>query len=188
MNTQLETKTDQAEARRALFDELKLTMVATFVPFSRSRNAKPNPKPNDLQLNWVIHLQKVGFIFLVTDYSQGIRHIPGYQISYGGGRSTQNDFNILAAVCESGKATRKIGYGLINLPFPTIDDVLYSLVLDASAIDYRGFEDWAEGCGYETDSRKAEGIYRACLDIGLKLRAAVGNVGLIRLQEVFQDY
>jgi hypothetical protein len=52
-------------------------------------------------------------------------------------------------------------------------------------LDYACFEDWAQELGYDTDSRNAEAIYRACLDIGLKFRAMVGQSGLDTLQEIF---
>lgn len=35
---------------------------------------------------------------------------------------------------------------------------------------------------------KGETIYRACLEIALKLRAAIGEAGLAALQNAFQDY
>lgn len=72
------------------------------------------------------------------------------------------------------------------LPDPV--DVFYSLTMDSSVLDSAGFESWAEDCGYDTDSRKAESIYRACLDIALKLRGAIGESGFAALQETFQDY
>lgn len=59
-----------------------------------------------------------------------------------------------------------------------------------------GFENWASEYGYDTDSRKAESIYQACLDIALKLRGdialklrgAIGDSGMVELQTAFQDY
>lgn len=67
-------------------------------------------------------------------------------------------------------------------------DVIYSLLRDGDAIDSPTYESWAEGNGYDTDSRKGESIYRACLEIGLKLRAALGEAGLEKLRTAFQDY
>ena len=54
-------------------------------------------------------------------------------------------------------------------------DVINSLVMDASVLNSSSFEDWADEFGYDRDSRKAETIYRACLDIALKLRNAIGE-------------
>ena len=67
-------------------------------------------------------------------------------------------------------------------------DVLSCLVSESDAIDSPAFDDWASNFGYDTDSRKAESVYRACLETGLKLRAAVGDSGLTKLREAFQDY
>lgn len=71
---------------------------------------------------------------------------------------------------------------------PDTLDVIYSLNSDADALNYASFEDWADSFGYDADSRSAEATYRACLEIGLKLRAALGGAGLERLNVIFQDY
>lgn len=67
-------------------------------------------------------------------------------------------------------------------------DVLYSLISDSDVLNHSAFEDWAGELGFDADSRKAESIYRACLEIALKLRAALGDDGVTRLAEIFQDY
>lgn len=106
---------------------------------------------------------------------------------------------IVAAECESGFPMEidPWGRGTKNVykrkaksdPIkPDAVDVLYSLVMDSSVLDYAGFEDWASEYGYDTDSRQAESTYRACLDIALKLRAAIGEAGLETLATAFQDY
>lgn len=51
------------------------------------------------------------------------------------------------------------GLGITDDPNPR--DVLESLFLDAAGYDNaRGFEDWANDYGYDSDSRKAEALYR----------------------------
>lgn len=71
---------------------------------------------------------------------------------------------------------------------PKTIDVLYSLSMDSDVLESSGFEEWASNFGYETDSRKADSIYRACLEIALKLKAVIGNDGLEQLRLAFQDY
>lgn len=66
--------------------------------------------------------------------------------------------------------------------------VVYSLIMDSSVLDHPNFESWAGDFGYETDSRSAEAAYRACLEIALKVRAAIGEAGIAALQTAFQDY
>ena len=59
---------------------------------------------------------------------------------------------------------------------PVAVDVLDCLISDASSIDYAmGFEDWAADFGYDTDSRKAERIYKACESIGHKVKKFLGS-------------
>ena len=71
---------------------------------------------------------------------------------------------------------------------PNSVDVLYSLTMDSDVLEYGSFEEWAENFGYDSDSRNAEKIYLACLEIALKMRAALGDSGMETLREIFQDY
>lgn len=71
---------------------------------------------------------------------------------------------------------------------PSPVDVLYSLTMDSDVLDAGGFEEWAANFGYDADSRKAESIYRACIELALKMRAGFGNDTLQELQTAFQDY
>jgi len=69
----------------------------------------------------------------------------------------------------------KTGIGIKKAP--TAAQIIASYCRDyLDARDYDGFEDWAGNFGYDSDSRKAETIYRKCLAIGPKL----GNAGLAR--------
>jgi hypothetical protein len=54
---------------------------------------------------------------------------------------------------------------------PSADQVLEALLLDASGIESaRDFADWCSEYGYDTDSRKAERIYKACQRQAERLR------------------
>ena len=57
---------------------------------------------------------------------------------------------------------------------PTATDVINSLVLDSSALD-ETFEEWAGDFGYDTDSRKAEKMYRSCIDYAIRLKRLLGG-------------
>lgn len=51
-----------------------------------------------------------------------------------------------------------------------------SLALDSQGLESsRGFEDWAAEYGFDTDSRKAEKLYKACLDVSEKLKRFLGD-------------
>ena len=72
---------------------------------------------------------------------------------------------------------------------PDVHDVLHSLLSDGSAwFDAQSFEDWAGDFGYDSDSRKAEAVYRECLETGRKLTSALGAERVAELRSVFQDY
>lgn len=69
---------------------------------------------------------------------------------------------------------------------PMAADVLYSLILDASAID-ESFEDWAANFGYDTDSRKALSTYNQCCEIGQKMRRLFTSDEREKFAELTQD-
>jgi hypothetical protein len=71
---------------------------------------------------------------------------------------------------------------------PDACDVLHSLLMDSEVLDSNSFESWASDFGYDPDSRKAESIYRACLEIGLKVRNGLGESIVAELRAAFQDY
>lgn len=68
---------------------------------------------------------------------------------------------------------------------PSIDDILYSLVLDAESGSY-SFKDWCDNFGYDEDSLKALDIYRACQKISKKVRKFIPDISAA--SEAFQDY
>lgn len=149
-----------------------LTYHADFVPWSTSRNAAED-RPS---LNWRITFTRGG-ASLTTDYMQGIGHLPGYQ---HGRKSVDQD------AVEKNAAQSGVWHGR-KLSAPDAADVMQSLLMDAEAMDYADFESWANKFGSDHDSRAAEKTYRACLDIGLKLRAMLGDEKMAALRELLHD-
>lgn len=174
------TATDYTAAVREIVPDLEYS--AEFVPQSKSRNAG-DKHPS---LNWRVTLGRAGRT-LTTDYMQGIGHLPKTEKAFNP-RSVEGDKAIRRAA-EQGTFARHDGYVTSRnpIPAPELADVLHSLLLDAEAINSGSFEDWAGDFGYDTDSRKAEAIYRACLDTGLKLRAMLGDETIQRLREALRD-
>lgn len=177
----------EAEARRAAIavtlESLKLTVESRFVPFSQSRNKAEKHK----SLNWVVTVKRDGRDVLSTDYSAGVAHCPSYKQG--------NSVAVILAnhECETGRKAKVDWTGKPYSPNgatiqPDPLDVLYSLTMDSDVLDYAGFEYWASEYGYDADSRKAESTYRACLEIALKLRAAIGGAGLESLKTAYQDF
>jgi hypothetical protein len=188
MNDQLQT----------FIDSLGLAYKAGFVPFSKSRNDKPVKTASDLSINWRITLMRDGKE-LATDYSQGIGHLPHGLGNYGN-RLSVDQFNAIHHACNTGMAPSSgnisnttasrwnPGQWRAKLEAPKLTDVLYSLVMDSDAIEAGDFEEWADTFGYDKDSRSAEKLYKACLELGLKLRQLVGNANLDKLRELFEGY
>lgn len=122
---------------------------------------------------------------------QGVGHIPYYAWRYA---KLQCYDAAVREACESGKSRiyrgdnawdASHGARVITLRPPCLLDVLYALVTDAEVLNYTCFEDWAESFGYDTDSRKAEKIYKDCLRIALQLRQIIN---IEEAAELFSDY
>lgn len=181
---------------QATVDKLGLRVSSKFIPFSQSRN-KAEKQPS---LNWEVTLYTLSPIdgqrhdILTTLYSAGSAHAP----SYKHGDKPEVAYRV-AYECERGFKAAGVRWGSspeaygaegnkANALQPKALDVIHSLVMDSDVLDAGGFESWASDLGFDTDSRNAEKIYQACIDIALKLRSAIGDAGLITLREAFADY
>ena len=170
-----------------LIGNLELAVIPRFVPCSQSRNAGEKMP----SLNWEVTVQCKGKDLFTVDYNAGMGHAPSYK-NWKGWLGSARQHDAIVFECENGRPARVAPDGTVYAARQTIlpdtIDVIYSLVSDAEAIEYPKFEDWAESFGYDVDSRKAEKVYRQCLEIGLAFRAALGDAGLKTLREAFQDY
>ena len=71
--------------------------------------------------------------------------------------------------------TTQYSQGSAHKGRPDLASVLECLQSDiSSVVNAKDFEDWASDLGYDTDSRKAEAIYRACTEIGLDVQRLLG--------------
>lgn len=177
-----------------------VTMTAVFVPFSQSRNAKPGADGKTWRsLNWKVTIARNRHS-LTTDYAQGEAHAPAYKAKMlGGGKASATYTNRLrsAAIAQEIETGRVhvfgdgplVAYNAMHdtrkpILAPRLGDVMHSLVRDSDVLDLAGFEDWAANYGYDTDSKSAEAIYRACIEIALQLRAMLGDSLLTELRTV----
>lgn len=191
--------TDRATERAEFIRTHGLALVAEFIPQSKSRyaiTARADKGPGkggyggkgEPCINWRVTLTgRNGAVIYATDYTQGAGHLPG-KIRHAGNRKSLFNYAAEVEACEAGRA---LPYGMtggaVALAPPTLEDVLYSLVVDSGADD-QTFEEWCSNFGYDADSRKAETTYRQCADIGRALRLALGAGALGRLRELYQDY
>lgn len=201
-----------ADLIEGIAGRLGVTMTAAFVPFSASRNAKPEPARHGnagkpwLSLNWRVTLQRYAASapperrdILTADYSQGVAYAPAHKARPRGGASRPNDRFVaslrekaIAAEIETGRVhefgeSSFMGRDGIRdtrkaIDAPPIGEVLQSLARDSDVIDAGGFENWASEFGYDPDSRTAESIYRACLEHALALRGHLGEANLAELR------
>lgn len=197
MSEQYKSK-PQPETLLAAMAKHGITVTAEFVPWSQSRN-KGEKSPS---LNWRVTVCQDKAVcnppleppaerraILTTDYSAGMGHCPSYN-NPDHGRPGFMSLARDAAIrheCESGtKADGRFRKTRLDGPKPA--DVMHSLISDSDVIDHPTYESWASDLGYDEDSRKGEAIYRACLEIALKLRAGLGESVLAELRAAAQDY
>ena len=187
MTTQ-ETQTPRERAADAIA-ALGLSVESVFIPWSQSRNKGESRRT----LNWRVTIRRDGRDILSTDYSAGVAYCPAYNDKALGARDSIDRRKAIESEMESGFVFDLRKYRMGMTPKgqqikPDSVDVLYSLAMDSDAVEYNGFESWAENFGYDTDSRLAECTYRQCLQLALALRAAIGESGLESLRQAFQDY
>jgi hypothetical protein len=191
MNTEPTTDTEADEltpAQRilAFADAYGVTMTTEFIPWSQSRNKDEK----DPSLNFRVTITR-NRQTLTTDYSMGCAHCPAYKSQ---GKDRYLNRKRIEWECEKGKKSKVFDAETIApapgapLIAPTIDAALWALSMDSSVLDSPDYGYWANECGYDPDSRKGEQVYRACLEIALKLRAMLGDDGLRALAEAGQDY
>jgi hypothetical protein len=177
--------TETQDKRETLAEAMQRHGITVHAVWSQPR-ATPGWEQQGRFLQWQCTIRRGGRAILTADYRAGIGHCPSYKQ-----RMTQDIDEQVNFECGTGKTAKRWPSGRITAGAPILPDsvgVLYSLLSDASVLNFDSFEDWASDYGYESDSRKAETIYRACLDIALKLRNGLGEALMGELQEAAQYY
>lgn len=176
------------EAVTKLLEDNKISFKYKFIPFSQSRNKHQKLK----SLNYLVTVLKDNKEALTIDYSMGQAYCPAYKMSMKDKYAKQM---IINKQCEEGYYQLKYivesyltGYGAKSSILPDNTDIINSLILDSSVLDYSSFEQWASDFGYDPDSRKGERMYNECLKIALALRNSFGDTLINELKEALQDY
>src|SRR5262249_40226576 len=137
---------------RRVYDELHLSVIPRFVPWSQSRSAVPNPKLKDYNLNWHVTIMHGDRFVLSTDYSQGYGYCPAYS-QREDARPSVDYAAAIKSECETGRSSgfpRKADSKAIALP--AARDIISTLLDVADALNYSTFEAWATELGYDPDS------------------------------------
>lgn len=69
---------------------------------------------------------------------------------------------------------------------PTREEVMECLLIDTDHLDLGDFEEWADWLGFDPDSRRAERIYHACLQMQEDLQAMFSDEELENIRNVFE--
>lgn len=180
----------------AIAERARLSAEFTFVPFSLSPNAAPTRGVSGSaepwqSLNWRVTIRRDGRDVLQCRYATGTAWAPANAWSESSQSSRAIKRAAIAAEIETGRRAIPPGPGAgaadvktggKPIAPPPVADVLESLARDADVLDAGGFEEWAGNLGFDPDSRRAEAIYRECLDNTLKLSAAIGPAVMAELR------
>jgi len=94
-----------------------------------------------------------------------------------------------AAYDEAAQARVAANLAKVQGVKPQLDNVLSSLLMDGSAyFDACTFEEWCNEYGYDSDSRKAESIWKACDQTGRTLSRAFTDQELGDLREAASNH
>jgi hypothetical protein len=186
-------KQNTRKRRDALLAKHRITYSYRFVPHSQSSNASGDT----LTLNWVVALTN-GKTTYETEFHKGTGHLRYPWNSPYAVMNAQQKTGTQAALkdaAETGRAPdiRLDGRGVVvggDLPFPdpSLDEVLWCLVQDAGARHFESFDAWAAEHGYDSDSRKAEAVYRACMECAKALlKLFAGETELQRISALVDE-
>ncbi len=168
-----------------------LTGPTAAVEPADSKDSKPW-----VHLAFSVRLMRNGREVLTTPYKLGVGHVPkGALLAV---RAVTLDEQYCQNTLRNNKTPRIDAPGYLSLlekaarlakVAPTLPDVLDSLVSDGAAyFDAETFEGWASNYGYDTDSRKAEQVWRACDEIGRKLARVLNAEELATLREAAANH
>jgi hypothetical protein len=159
----------------------------TYVP-GTPYNDKGEVDRGLIRLSYEVTVKYRGKKMLTLPYSMGIAHMKEYEAEL---KKTNSNYSritiagasVIAEILRTGKVRPSAPQ---TMPKPA--DVMYCLLCDMDVMHHRDFESWASDCGFDTDSRKAEGIYKACLAQALLMHATITGEHLAQLKEAFADY
>lgn len=193
MSTNIETATATlAEVADALGFSLEIiTGPTAAVEPADSKDSKPW-----VHIAYSVRLLRNGREVLATPYKLGSGHVPkGALLAV---RDVTNYEQLCQNTIRNNKTPHHEAPGYLGLltkvarlakVAPSLADVLSSLVLDGAAyFDAETFEDWASNYGYDTDSRKAEAIWKACDETGRKLARVLNADELATLREAAANH
>lgn len=112
-----------------------------------------------------------------------------WRVSFASGKSRfETDYYTGLGYRKKGKECVNAGFKTPDKPVaPCAADVLYSLILDSSAIDM-SFAYWCDEYGYDADSISAFNTYQACCKIAKELQQVFTRAQVETLRGLLEDY
>lgn len=182
----------EPETLATIADRLGVTIESSAprgeVEPAQSKDSKPWP-----HIAYDVTLKRNGRSIWSGPYHLGVGHVKGFPH----GRLSMHEWSKLDPVGHAARipydasAEARIAENLAKAQkvTPKLADVIYSLLMDGSAyFDAQTFEDWCNEYGYDTDSRKAETIWKACDEIGRNLARAFNTQELEELREAASNH
>ncbi len=166
------TTEQQEEAVNECLRDWGLEYTARQVPGKQDKESK------NWQIAWKVGFKKTTIpnqgATMETDFYQGIGHHPKYNH-----RTFRLVINHDAIVGDAQRGT--------GGEKPTPAAVLSCLIMDARA-GSQTFQSWADEFGCDTESRKAENIYKACQVIADELAKVFNGTKIEKLSAILAQY
>ena len=186
--------------------DLGLTVRCIFVPRSMSED-------RDESVHWKVGVgSSTNQIGVSMDYVEGTWGLPD---ELGSCARTAEVIKAIAEIVETGTCANprrfednnnlrlefgmwvvapwaprgtKLRPGMLKLSLPDPVDIIWTLVQSTDALNYRNFECWSSAYGFDSDSRRAEKVYKKQVSLATAFLGLVGNDGLSKLQEAYEEY
>jgi len=150
---------------------------------ARQVPGKQDEETKNWQIAWKVGFRKMTQpnqgAAMETDFWQGVAHHPKYNRlnNIKDWHDRRLETLRLAMDVEKGTGGKK----------PAAAAVLSCLIMDARA-GSQTFKSWADEFGYDTDSRKAEAIYRACQETSDQMAKVFNMQQIEKLAAILEQY
>jgi hypothetical protein len=141
-------------------------------------------KMSEWQVDWDVHFYRGNDYLFSIEYHQGIGHLMGFK--HGDNSAAMH--NAVKVALSNGHSIRGHAGLSVSVVQPTIDDVMYCLIMDLYGDGLGSFEEFCSELGYNVDSRKDYATWEAVRKQNETFRKHFTGQEIESLQEAFQDY
>jgi len=173
----------------SVLKSMGISIKSEFIPWSKAKEKDYNKDAKFSSLNWNVTLYKNDVKIFTTEYNEGQGHCPANETENVG----YNLKKMIEKECETGFETwygNSMDWVNINKKKPILPNMVsfvWCILSDANS-GRDDFHDFCGNFGYDEDSRRAEAIWKACVETAAKIYSSFTTDELNTLEELYQDY